>query len=189
MYGTVFGGSRAALRSGVLESRIYPAHGKGMSKMNLVDPLARFVQSVQRSFEELGARLNRVEGGKVELDLVEWTTGTMFHSAIAAMFGGELFNHPGAHLTPAELRANFHSFDHAFPLLASGLIWPSLQRFIPPMRKGLDARKELVRHLQGWVEEGFPGLEEGICRTMAEIIIEEGLGTQEAAVSVSGTLW
>ncbi|ORY90686.1 cytochrome P450 [Leucosporidium creatinivorum] len=189
MQHTVFDSSQYTLQSGVLETKIFPAHGRGLAKGQLGLPLERFVASIQARLADLGEQIDAA-GGSIELDLVKWVTTTMFEGATPALFGSELFSaEQSSTLSPSELMKAFAAFDGGFPLFASGMVPPSLHSFVRPLANGIDGRRKLVRHLAEWIEADMPGLEEGVVREMADIATGAGLPAEEGAKMLLGTLW
>lgn len=172
-----------------MEKRVYPIHARGLSKLQLEEPLSRFVTSIEEQLDLFSKELDSSEGGTTIINLVEFITNLLFEAGTPALFGPSLLSTPTSTLTPTELRQAFNTFDSAFPLLASGLIPPSLHGLVPPIAKGVEARNALSRHLGEWVRDGMQGLENGVVRDVAEIGLDEGLPMTEVGTLVLGTFW
>jgi hypothetical protein len=188
MQQTVFDSSKETIQSGILESRIFPAHGRGLAKGQLGLPLERFVASIQARLADLGEQIDAA-GGSMEIDLVEWVTTTMFEGATPALFDSELFSAERSTLPPSELMEAFAAFDGGFPLFASGLVPSVFHSFTPPLANAIEGRQKLVAHLAEWIEADMPGLEAGVVREIAQLSKDAGQPAEEGAKMLLGTLW
>lgn len=87
------------------------------------------------------------------------------------------------------LRGSFAEFDAAFPLLTAELIPSFLIPFIPPIARGIKGRERLFTAIATWVEDGMPGLDEGVVQDMAQIGLTEGHSSREIATFLTADLW
>jgi hypothetical protein len=180
----VFGTSEQITGSQVLERRFFPAHSKGLANVRLDAPIQRFIQIAEMKVAELGDKVDGA-GGTLEMGLVRWVVDTMFEAALSALFGEEF----KARALDNGLQVPFKSFDACFPLLLSEMVPPFLSAFVPSVATGVDGRNVLVKALAEWVEDGMPGLEEGLVREMAEIGLSEGFSLTEIGTILVGDLW
>lgn len=88
-----------------------------------------------------------------------------------------------------DLRDGFNAFDACFLLLAAEKIPSVLFPFIPPIAKGLRGRERVLKVMIEWIEEGMPGLNDGVIQEMTQILIKEGYSSREIATLLSGDLW
>lgn len=163
----------------------YKVHSRGLQKSQLDSSVARFVSVMERQVEELATRLDSTKGGELELNLDEWVTDMFFEASLVGLFGPRMREPSG--ISKEAFRKAFDEFDGAFPFLASGLLPLPLANLI--FRKGKKSQHVLADTLQQWVEEGFPGLEEGVIRDMAQVAIDRGLGTKEAGKVLVADAW
>ena len=108
-----------------------------------------------------------------------------FAAASAALFG-ETFT---LRTQENNFKNNFTSFDACFPLLAADMIPSFLHPFVPPIAKGIKGRERLFESIATWVEDGMPGLDEGVILDMAQIGLEAGHSSREIASLLNADLW
>jgi hypothetical protein len=87
------------------------------------------------------------------------------------------------------LKEDFAAFDSCFPLLAAGMIPSFLFPFIPSIANGIKGRERLFKFIGIWVEDGMPGLDEGLVYDMAQIGHTAGHSSREIASVLNTDLW
>jgi hypothetical protein len=172
---TVFGSSNE-LTYGPILPKLFPVHARGMGTTKLAEPVARFTKISEEFITKLGGQIDE-NGGTLELDIVAWIRDTMFFAASAALFG-EDFMRRGQE---ASLQPLFNDFDQIFGLLSSEMIPSFLFKLVGPIDKGVKGRAQVWKVLEGWIEDGMPGLEEGVIRDIAELPLKEGVSAREVA--------
>ncbi|GAA5878778.1 hypothetical protein JCM3774_005069 [Rhodotorula dairenensis] len=185
MQGTAFGADYWDDRK-LMDGQFFPVHARGMSKVNLTAPLARFIATVREKVDELSARLDSAPDG-VTLDLVKWTLDTFYDGTLAGFFGPKVLDARGT--TKAELYQALETYDRAFPIIASGLIPPALVERIPDVKKAREAQHVLAATFADWVAGGFDGLEHGVVRDMAQVALDNDLGNYEAGKMLVADFW
>ncbi|GAA5967488.1 hypothetical protein JCM11641_000564 [Rhodosporidiobolus odoratus] len=186
MQGSVFGAPYWR-QTDLFEKQFFPVHAKGMSKANLTAPLQRFVGFVRERLDDLAAAIKASASGDVVLDLNEWVADLFFEASLTSMFGPQVAEASG--LSVKECQAAFQAFDVVFPLEASGMIPSYLLPHIPDVQKGRAARHTLAKAFQRWIEGGFDGLEEGVVRDMAQVALDNNLGSYEAGKMLVADFW
>jgi cytochrome P450 len=88
-----------------------------------------------------------------------------------------------------DFRKDFATFDACFPLLAADMVPPFLHPFVPPIAKGMNGREHLFEFIATWVEDGMPGLDEGVILDMAQIGLTKGHSSREIASFLNADLW
>jgi cytochrome P450 len=88
-----------------------------------------------------------------------------------------------------DFKKNFNTFDGCFPLLAADMVPPFLHPFVPLIAKGMKGRERLFEFIGTWVEDGMPGLDEGVIFDMAQIGLTEGHSSREIASFLNADLW
>ena len=61
--------------------------------------------------------------------------------------------------------------------------------YIPSIAKGINGRERIFKILAAWVEDGMPGLDEGVIRDMAQIGLTQRHSSREIASLLSSDLW
>jgi hypothetical protein len=64
-----------------------------------------------------------------------------------------------------------------------------LHPFVPPIAKGMKGHEHLFEFITTWVEDGIPGLDEGVIFDMAQIGLTEGHSSREIASLLNADLW
>lgn len=187
LQGTAFGADYGNDRS-LMDGQFFPVHTRGMSKNRLTAPLRRFIGSLREKFDSVSMRLEGLDAdGEVTLDLTEWVTEAFYDATVTGFFGPRVLDARGT--TRKELYDAFEAYDHAFPIIASGLIPPFLVERIPDVKKARAAQHVLAATFADWVRNGFDGLEEGVVRDMAQVALDNGLGDYEAGKMLVADLW
>jgi cytochrome P450 len=88
-----------------------------------------------------------------------------------------------------DIRKVFNTFDACFPLLAADMIPSFLHPFVPLIARGIKGRERLFEFIATWVEDGMPGLDEGVIFDMAQIGLTEGHSSREIASFLTADLW
>jgi hypothetical protein len=88
-----------------------------------------------------------------------------------------------------DFRKDFTLFDACFPLLAADMIPSFLHPFVPLIAKGIKGRERLFEAIATWVEDGMPGLDEGVILDMAQIGLTEGHSSRDIASFLNADLW
>lgn len=170
-----------------MDGQFFPVHARGMSKNNLTAPLARFVATVREKVDELSRRLESAPDGEVTVDLVAWTLGAFYDGTLAGFFGPKVLDARGT--SRAELYRALETYDRAFPIIASGLIPPTLVERIPDVKKAREAQHVLAATFADWIAGGFEGLEHGVVRDMAQVALDNNLGDYEAGKMLVADFW
>lgn len=186
MQKTAFSGDYWDDRS-LMDGQFFPVHARGMSKNNLTAPLARFVATVREKVDELSRRLESAPDGEVTVDLVAWTLGAFYDGTLAGFFGPKVLDARGT--SRAELYRALETYDRAFPIIASGLIPPTLVERIPDVKKAREAQHVLAATFADWIAGGFEGLEHGVVRDMAQVALDNNLGDYEAGKMLVADFW
>ncbi|KAK4052113.1 hypothetical protein OIV83_002407 [Microbotryomycetes sp. JL201] len=190
MQGDVFGSERHVVQSGVLESQLFAAHSRGLSKAKLEEPVARFNMNVQQTIERVLAQIDSSSSGATETDLIELVTNALYEGATPALFGHTLFDFDSEQPVASfqATRAKFWAFDEAFPLFAAGL--PTLfQSVIPVAYRGKQGRSHVAKHIGQWIDHDLPGLDSGVVRDMADIGRRAQWSAVESGKLLLGTYW
>jgi hypothetical protein len=189
MQGTVFGSAKYVhTNDEVMERQLFPAHAKGMAKSKLEPPLARFLAEMTEQIETMGKRIDEEgEGGELEVDFAKWVIEAMIDAATPALFGDSFL--ASSKLSASELRNAFAAFDTSFPLLASGLIAPFLERHIPITAAGRRGGAILADVFGDWVKDGMPGLSEGVVRDMANVGLAASFPPHEIGKLLLADCW
>ncbi|SCV72527.1 BQ2448_4064 [Microbotryum intermedium] len=198
---SVFGGSTPIFRDTTLwHGILFPAHGRGLSKIRLEEPIATFVSYLRDELDHLGQRIDAMGSAadtsseRLEMDLVAWIRETMFDCGLAAVYGPQLLDFESSSKygisSLEEFRRCFDDFDYAFPLVAGEVLpLPALKMF-PFIRKGLKARDRLRQFIAAWVRDGTPGLQEGgLVKDMVDYSRANGLTDLDIGTTLNGTLW
>ncbi|BGP14678.1 hypothetical protein JCM10213_006242 [Rhodosporidiobolus nylandii] len=186
MQGTVFGAPYWRDQA-LLDKQFFPTHAKGMSKANLSAGLERFVMYARRYLDDLGGKVDAAPSGEVVLDANDFLHEVYFEASLAAMFGPRVREASG--IAKEELFEAFLAFDASFPLEASGMFPGWLLDRIPGVTEGREARETLARAFQAWIEDGFDGLDEGVVRDMAQVALDNDLGSYEAGKMICADFW
>lgn len=168
--------------------RYYPLHSKGLTKSRLRDPVLRFNEIFAEKVHALTDQVQNSPAGYVDISIVSWVLDSMFDAGLGAIYGMEFVKKARAR-TPMTLQDGHNTFDVGFPLLAAGLLPGFVQRFIKPVRDGLMARDDVVAALAEFVEEGCPGLEDGLIFETTQLFIKENLTPSEIGHLILGDLW
>ena len=163
----------------------YRIHSRGLQRLQLEDSLDRFVKTVKQEIENFATRLDGTSDGQLVVDLNSWITDIFFEASLVGLFGPEVRIPSG--ISKEAFREAFDSFDDAFPLLASGLIPRPLTSIL--LKKGKQGQHILADVMRKWIEAGFPGLEKGVVREMAQNALDQGLGTWEAGKLLVADAW
>jgi hypothetical protein len=169
----------------IMEEGFYKTHSRGLQKSQLGDSLDRFVKVVNEQIENFARELDCLDENEREVNIDEWITGIFFEASLVGLFGPSMRESSG--ISKEAFRTAFEEFDDAFPLLASGLIPRPLIDLT--LGKGKRGQRVLAESLQKWIEDGFPGLEKGVIRDMAQVALDRGLGTVEAAKMLVADAW
>ncbi|KAF8878003.1 cytochrome P450 [Mucidula mucida] len=163
---------------------IYPMHAKGMTRAHLADSFQKFYHVFANKVDDLRAQ---VAHGSVEIDLVQWVTDAVFDAGLAAVWGLEFVERVS---NPTNA---FHKmldrFDNSFPIVASGLIPPLLYPFLKPTRDFVQSRDALKRILSAFVQDGTPGLDDGVIHDVTQVLIREKFSADDAASFLLTILW
>lgn len=192
---TIFDTGLDVCNSGVMEKRLYPAHSKSLTKAQLSGPMDRFVASVRVQIDNLVARIDASDDGVMQVDASDLINTLIFDGAVPSLFGSQLYALPSDKdsspkaLSPDAMRQAFIEFDAAFPLLASELLPPWLQRRVPLLRRGIDSRDRLLDHFVDWIERGAPDCDEGPIKAMVDVGAAQGVSPRETATWLLGTYW
>ncbi|KAJ8519223.1 hypothetical protein ONZ45_g3801 [Pleurotus djamor] len=178
-------GSIESIAQGEGLARMFPVHAKGLTNLRLDAPVARFAHIVQSKVFELKERVESTPNHSIEINIVRWIIDVMFEAGTSALFGEEFCERA----VKAGLQESFNAFDASFPLLASEMIPLPMYKFVPPVAKGMQGREEIWKLLKTWIEDGMPGLDEGVVREMAEMGLAEGYSSYETAKLLMGDLW
>ncbi|GAA6002016.1 hypothetical protein JCM10207_003039 [Rhodosporidiobolus poonsookiae] len=178
---------RAPGTSAFYTQHMFPVHAKGMSKAGLAAPLERYVAFLQQQIEDLAARVDASEGGELVLDLQEWVTTTFFRASTTALFGPHVLNAAG--MSEDELHAHFETFDAAFPIMASGMLPPSLLDRIPDVKQAREAQQAMAGMLAAWITAGLPGVEEGVIQGVVEVCREQGMSPAQIGLLLVADFW
>lgn len=184
MQRTVFDAGPYASDKNVMDD-FYRVHARGMQKSQLDSSLERFVEVARRECEAFVTRLDQTPHGVLEVGLDKFLTDIFFEASLVGLFGPSVREPSGVSKTA--LREAFDAFDDAFPLLASGLVPPLLIDLV--LRKGRLGQRQLATVLQAWVEAGFPGLEKGVVRDMAQTGLDRELGVVEVGKLLVADAW
>ncbi|GAA5872235.1 hypothetical protein JCM8547_004790 [Rhodosporidiobolus lusitaniae] len=187
MQGSAFGAVDYWKDKNIMEKGFFVTHAKGMSKTNLTASLERFVVYVRGRLEELVARVDASPSGETELNLGDFVADVFFRASCAGMFGPKVFEAKGTSVD--EIRSAFDAFDKSFPIEASGLVPSWLLDRIPDVQEGRKAREVLARTFEAWINDGFEGLEEGVVRDMAQVALDNNLGSYEAGKMLVADFW
>ncbi|KAK4046122.1 hypothetical protein OIO90_006629 [Microbotryomycetes sp. JL221] len=191
MQHAVFGSQPYIGQSGVLETKLFAAHSRGLSKLRLEQPVNRFNSNVEQSIDQILSSQFK-NSSPVQIDLINLVTNMLYQGATPALFGNNLLefethdqeNEPIP--SSNELQTHFWNFDNAFPLLTAQV---PLQRWIPTTRQGIKGRQNFVEHVSKWIQHDLPGLNEGVVRDMVDIGNQHEWQTIETAKLVLGTYW
>ncbi|BGP38715.1 hypothetical protein JCM10449v2_002650 [Rhodotorula kratochvilovae] len=186
MQGSAFGAPFWDDRS-LMDAQVFPAHSRGMSKVNLSVPLQRFIAVVRSRIDELAAQVDAAPSGELTIKLADWVVETYFEASLAGMFGPHVREAKGT--TREELWTAFCAFDKAFPIMASGMVPPWLLERIPDVVAGKKGQDVLATTFEAWIQDGFDGLEEGVVRDMAEVVLNNSLGAKEAGKMIIADFW
>jgi hypothetical protein len=104
---------------------------------------------------------------------------------LAALFGDDFLTQT----QESVLKDGFFAFDECFPLLASDMVPSFLFPYIPLIAKGMNGRECIFKILATWVEDGMPGLDEGVIRDMAQIGLMQRHSSREIASILNADLW
>jgi hypothetical protein len=88
-----------------------------------------------------------------------------------------------------DFKKDFTTFDACFPLLAADMIPSFLHPFVPLIAKGIKGRERLFEFIATWVEDGMPGLDEGVIFDLAQIGLTAGHSSREIASFLNADLW
>ncbi|GAA6058633.1 hypothetical protein JCM10212_004044 [Sporobolomyces blumeae] len=175
----------------LMEGQFYSVHGRGFRTPRLEGPVDRFVSVVRSRVEHLATRLDgltpRDAGDELVVSLDELVTDLFYDASFVALFGAHVRDASG--ISAVDLREAFDKFDHAFPLLASGLLPAFLLDRIPDVKVGRQGFDVLAKTLQAWIEGGFEGLDEGVVKDMAQVALDNWLGSKEAGKMLVADLW
>ncbi|GAA5961005.1 hypothetical protein JCM3765_006500 [Sporobolomyces pararoseus] len=163
----------------------YRIHSRGLQRSQLEDSLDRFVKTVHREIENFASRLDETSDGQLVVDLNSWITDIFFEASLVGLFG-PIVREPSG-ISRENFRKAFDSFDDAFPLLASGLIPRPLIKIL--LKKGKQGQHVLAEVMRKWIEAGFPGLETGVVKDMAQNALDQNLGTREAGKLLVADAW
>ena len=190
MSGSVFGMSRPTWQASFMEKRIFPAHARAMVRGKLGNAIQRFESVVQDSLRSEVERLEKVPTSSgaqtTQKPLVKWVYDIVFRASVAGLFG---FEHG---ISPERCLANFHAFDDAFPLLASGMVPEVVQPYFPPtVASGIRAQKEINQLLGTWARDaGCVGLEKGdVVKDMTAEAVALGLSVDDIGAMAAGDFW
>ncbi|SCZ92486.1 BZ3500_MvSof-1268-A1-R1_Chr5-2g07904 [Microbotryum saponariae] len=197
MLRSAFGGSTPIFRDVALwHGVLFPAHGRGLSRNRLEEPIDTFVSHLRDKLEQLAQRLDaETESSEgTEMGLVTWIRNTMFDAGLAAFFGTQLLDFdtsPKYGISSLEeFRKLFDEFDLAFPPVAGEVMPLPVLKMVSFIRKGVKARERLREFLGAWVRDGAPGLQEkGLVRGIVDSSKENGLTDFETGTTLNGTLW
>lgn len=163
---------------------IYPMHAKGMTRTHLVDSFQKFHHVFASKVDDLRARAAH---GSVEIDLVQWVTDAVFDAGLAAVWGLEFVKRV------SDPTNAFHKmldrFDNSFPIVASGLIPPFLYPLVKPTRDFTQSRDALKRILSVFVQDGTPGLDDGVIYDITQAVMREKFSPDDAASFLLTILW
>ncbi|KAF9494377.1 cytochrome P450 [Pleurotus eryngii] len=182
---TIAFGSPWKISQGPGLGRMFPVHAKGLTNLRLDAPVERFTRVVRAKVAQLKEQIESSPGKAVEIPIVKWVIDTMFEAATSGLFG-EVFCE---RTSKTGLQKDFNRFDACFALLAAEMIPMALYPFVPPIADGMKGRETMFSCLAQWVEDGLPGLEEGVIRDMAQMGLAEGYTSREVATLLSGDLW
>ncbi|KDE08687.1 hypothetical protein MVLG_01145 [Microbotryum lychnidis-dioicae p1A1 Lamole] len=197
MLRSAFGGSTPIFRDVALwHGVLFPAHGRGLNKTRLEEPIDTFVSYLRDKLEQLAQRLDAdTESSEgVEMGLVTWIRDTMFDAGLAAVFGPQLLDFdtsPKYGISSLEeLRKLFDEFDRAFPPIAGEVMPLSVLKMVPFVRKGVKGRDRSRKFFGAWVRDGAPGSQEkGLVKDTVDSSKENGLTDFEIGTTLNGTLW
>ncbi|GAA5835857.1 hypothetical protein JCM9279_002121 [Rhodotorula babjevae] len=186
MQGSAFGASFWDDHS-IMNGQVFPIHARGMTKTGLAKPLERFVTVVRSRIADLAAQVDTSSSGAITIKLADWIIETYFEASLTAMFGPSVRHAKG--VSRDELWRAFCDFDKAFPIMASGMVPPWLLDRIPDVITGKKAQGALADMFEAWIRDGFEGLDEGVIRDMAEIPLNNDLGSHEAGKLIIADFW
>lgn len=187
MQNTVFGAGSFWKDKDLMEGQFYKTHARGFQKQRLDKPVERYVTVIQREVDKLAAKLDEMENGETEVPLSKWVTDLFFDASFVGLFGDRVRESSG--ISAEELRKAFDDFDTSFPLMAAGLLPSFLLNLVPDVKKGKAGGKVLAEALRDWIKDGFPGLEDGVVRDMAQVALDNDLGLEEAGKMLVSDLW
>lgn len=179
-----FGTPRRITQSAGL-ARMYDAHAKGLTNLRLDAPVERFTHVIQAKVAQLEEQIESSPAQAVDIPIVKWVVETVFEAATSGLYGEEFCERA----LEAGLRGEFGRFDRCFPLLAAEMMPVALYAFVPRVADGMRGREAMLSVLARWVEDGLPGLNEGVIRDMAHIGLAEGYTSMEVATVLSGNFW
>ncbi|KAL4258944.1 Cytochrome P450 superfamily protein [Pleurotus pulmonarius] len=182
---TVAFGSSWKISQGPGLTRMFPVHAKGLTNLRIDAPVERFTRVVQAKVAHLKEQIESSPEEAVEIPIVKWVIDTMFEAATSGLFGEEFCDRT----LKAGLQKDFNRFDACFALLAAEMIPMALYSLVPPIADGMKGREAMFSVLAQWVEDGLPGLDEGVIHDMAQIGLAEGYTSREVATLLSGDLW
>jgi len=171
----------------LMEGQFYKTHARGFQKQRLDKPVERYVTVIQRQVDELASKVDESENGELELPLSKWITDMFFEASFVGLFGDRVRESSG--ISPEALRKAFDEFDTSFPLMAAGLLPSFLLNLVPDVKKGMTSQRVLAETLRVWIGDGFPGLEDGVVRDMAQVALDNDLGLEEAGKMLVADLW
>ncbi|KAG9225709.1 hypothetical protein CCMSSC00406_0007566 [Pleurotus cornucopiae] len=182
---TIIFGSPWKISQGPGLTRMFPVHAKDLANLRLDAPIERFTRVVRAKVAQLKEHIESSPEQAVEIPIAKWVIDTMFEAATSGLFGEEFCERT----LKAGLQRDFNRFDASFPLLAAEMIPMALYSLVPPIADGMKGREAMFSVLTQWVEDGLPGLDEGLIHDMARMGLAEGYTSREIATLLLGDLW